>query len=79
MILLWIILNFKNQSKLTTSISKEEPKEENFISMNNENNQFNQFDNSLSIDMNMMNIMNTNILDDKIKKELKKEKKNKLK
>jgi len=72
-------LNFKNQSKLTTSISKEEPKEENFISMNNENNQFNQFDNSLSIDMNMMNIMNTNILDDKIKKELKKEKKNKLK
>ena len=79
MILLWIILNFKNQSKLTTSISKEESKEENFISMNNENNQFNQFDNSLSIDMNMMNIMNTNILDDKIKKELKKEKKNKLK
>jgi hypothetical protein len=72
-------LNFKNQSKLTTSISKEEPKEENFISMNNENNQFNQFDNSLSIDMNLMNIMNTNILDDKIKKELKKEKKNKLK
>ena len=72
-------MNFKNQSKLTTSISKEEPKEENFISMNNENNQFNQFDNSLSIDMNMMNIMNTNILDDKIKKELKKEKKNKLK
>ena len=72
-------MNFKNQSKLTTSISKEEPKEENFISMNNENNQFNQFDNSLSIDMNMMNIMNTNILDDKLKKELKKEKKNKLK
>ena len=72
-------MNFKNQSKLTTSISKEEPKEENFISMNNENNQFNQFDNSLSIDMNLMNIMNTNILDDKIKKELKKEKKNKLK
>ena len=72
-------MNFKNQSKLTTSISKEESKEENFISMNNENNQFNQFDNSLSIDMNMMNIMNTNILDDKIKKELKKEKKNKLK
>ena len=72
-------MNFKNQSKLTTSISKEEPKEENFISMNNENSQFNQFDNSLSIDMNMMNIMNTNILDDKIKKELKKEKKNKLK
>ena len=72
-------MNFKNQSKLTTSISKEEPKEENFISMNNENNQFNQFDNSLSIDMNMMNIMNTNILDDKIKKELKKEKKNKFK
>ena len=72
-------MNFKNQSKLTISISKEEPKEENFISMNNENNQFNQFDNSLSIDMNMMNIMNTNILDDKIKKELKKEKKNKLK
>ena len=72
-------MNFKNQSKLTTSISKEEPKEENFISMNNENNQFNQFDNSLSIDMNLMNIMNTNILDDKIKKELKKEKKNKFK
>ena len=72
-------MNFKNQSKLTISISKEEPKEENFISMNNENNQFNQFDNSLSIDMNLMNIMNTNILDDKIKKELKKEKKNKLK
>ena len=72
-------MNFKNQSKLTTSISKEEPKEENFISMNNENNQFNQFDNSLSIDMNLMNIMNTNILDDKIKKELKKEKKNNLK
>ena len=72
-------MNFKNQSKLTTSISKEEPKEENFISMNNENNQFNQFDNSLSIDMNLMNIMYTNILDDKIKKELKKEKKNKLK
>ena len=72
-------MNFKNQSKLTTSISKEEPKEENFISMNNENNQFNQFDNSLSIDMNLMNIMNTNILYDKSKKELKKEKKNKLK
>ena len=47
--------------------------------MNNENNQFNQFDNSLSIDMNMMNIMDTHILYDKSKKELKKEKKNKLK
>ena len=45
----------------------EEPKEQNFISMNNENNEFTQFNNPLSIENNMMN---NNILDEEEQKRI---------